>query len=293
MKISKDATKSWHYMTDKNIVLHTKQSGQGEGDSLGRTIRAAWVYEEDREKLIEGVKSFFFKRKNLIYVTRYPGDNLTDYLRGNSRDHVIKTITIFKLLGEHEWIHNFLEHKAHRPCIEHPYTPQQKIWFKAIYSKFWSWIFLIISLPWLLFQLLFDSVLRWLGRYKLYETVSEYNRANVQPTKIQKLFNKIMLPTFASFYTIISVQALESKTVKKIMQRLILPYFEKTNYVGRALCGKKIPNCAIDSYTPTHKNRWSTRLDASNNRDLRQYPHDTPENNLELGMLHGLKKLGY
>lgn len=94
--------------------------------------------------------------------------------------------------------------------------------------------------------------------------------------------------TYASFYTLYEINALHNKFAKKVLQFVMRLHFEKHNYVARHLCGQKVeyPNL----YLPSRKNRWTVRLDDTCDRDMKIYMTDTPENNLELGMLSLLKK---
>lgn len=66
--------------------------------------------------------------------------------------------------------------------------------------------------------------------------------------------------------------------------------FEKSNYVGKMLCGELQDPQKIKDYTPSRKLRWSTRLNSECNRDMRMYPEDkdTPGANMEMLMLLGL-----
>ena len=293
MRLNKASYNGYHYINDLNVVLSNSFS-KGIGDSLGRTARAAIIYDENREELIKGIKSYFYycrtspETGSHVYVTRYVGDDVRDYLRGNSRDHVLKTMAILKELNEDEFVKWYLDNRAKRPCIDHPFTINQKLMLKALYSKTWSWILLLIELPYLLFTLLTNFLFRTLSwTHKTYKNPTEFFEADLKPMKERSLWRRVcykcVLPTFASFYTIIIINSIESKSVKKTLQFVMKFFFEKHNYVGRALCGQKVKY--PKGYVPSRKNRWSIRLDAGCNRDMTPQPNDISYNNMEMGGL--------
>lgn len=299
MKINKIRGHGHHYMNDLNVVISDTWS-QGIGDSLGRTSRAVLIYDEDREELIKGIKSYFSplvqtspETGKHIYVTRYPGDDPWAYARGNSRDHVLKTLASMIILGEDEWVKNFLKNKAKRPCIDHKYSITQKILMKSFYSKFWSWIYISIEIPYLLLMLVWNFICRALTwSWKSYKTVPEYYEAQqlgkIKPLKKWQrwLADIAMFPTFAVFYGAFTTNAMKSKVAFKVVRFFYKLHFEKHNYVGRALCGKPIPQEIKDTWIPSRKNRWSISLNRTCNRPMKPHENDTPENNLELGMLY-------
>lgn len=271
MKINKVKGIGCHYMTDINTVL-SNTSNQGIMDSLGRTAVAALVYDEDRGDLIKGLESYFKSAftshvsDSQVYVKRYPVGG--DYaIVGNSRDHVIYALTTMKLLGEDVFVKYFVKYRSKRPSIELAYTINQKVWFKALYSRFWSNIYMSMEVPYL--RLI--QGLKWVVR------------------KFKGNGDKL-LPTFAVFYSIWGAQALAGNWAKRRIFKAALPHFEDTNYAARMICGEYVPGEIVKSYIPTRKNRWTTRLDKEGDRDMREYPQDTPENNVELGLLHYLYK---
>jgi len=285
MKINKDQKSGYNYMTSQGRVISNSKS-QGLNDSLGRTAIAAEVYDEDRKKLIEGVKSYFsvnydmIKEKSLIHVTRW-GDAQVDYLIGTSRDHILKAISIMHRFGEHDFVKNFLKHRAKRPGMAMPYTPDQKVWLKALYSKPWTWVYFALSVPWLLFALAWNKALFKIGKYKFHKQPSvDVSFAYQNRTKLQDKLNKIILPAYGFFYTAYMVRELPVKFCRKWLGRLLGQQFEKSNYFARWLCGYTVPQ-DVD-YIPSRKNRWSVYLNESCDRDMRCYTEDTAESNIEL-----------
>ena len=277
-----------HYINHLNVVLSNSRS-QGIGDSLGRTARAAIVYDENRNDLIQGVRSFFVTAPThkgyKKYVTRYPNIlDVSNYARGNSRDHVVIAISCMKQLNQHEFVKDFIEMRAKRPCPDHSYTLGQRFWFKALYSKFWSWVYAIGRTPWLLLQALLNFIFRILsGTLKTWDNPKQFVYAEPKPLgRWGKFWYKLVLPTYASFYSIYAANAIDSKLAKKYLQLIMRLYFERNNYVARSLCGQNIKR-PLD-YTPSRSNRWSTRLDRGCDRDMSPY-EDPAYTNVELGML--------
>jgi len=265
MKINRDKSKGYHYLDKNNIILSTSYS-QDIGDSLGRNSYGSLIYDEDQEDIVEGILyNFRYQRTSPetgyhFYISRYPvGENWAAV--GSSRDHAVKAIAALKLAGRGEFVKDYIKNRAKRPCIDHPYTTGQKIWFKGLYSNFMSWVYAI--------------------------TITPINLLNMGLNELSRpLIKKDIYPTYAAFYTLFSAQALKSKSAKKYLFKLLKHNFEKTNYVAQAICGKTISKEDFESYVPTRKNRWTTRLDGTSDRDLTLYPKDTPETNIELGFLH-------
>lgn len=305
MKINRDPNTGHHFMNRLGAVVSTKPH-MSIGDSLGRTARAAMVYDEDRIELINGVFRYYHWARtspeagHQLYVVRYPDGNIVNTVGGNSRDHVNISISclrqmekLYPELGEtiNDFVKFFIAYRAKRPCINHAYTPGQKIWFKALYSIEWSWVYFAYKVPGLLLRAFTNWILRKTsGLQRTWESPKAFYEAAPKRTKWQKFITQkeLILPTYASFYTMYAINAIESRIARKILQVIMRLHFEKHNYVARRLCDQKV-NPPAD-YIPSRSNRWSIRLDASCNRDMRPWPSDTPENNLELGMLEAARK---
>lgn len=269
MKINRVKGVGCHYLDENNIVLSCDTQSQGIGDSLGRTAIAAVVYDEDRSDLIEGLSSNFRYIRTSpetgwhYYISRYPvGEEWAAV--GSSRDHVVYALSSLIMLKS-IIPKMVIPELSKRPCIDHPYTIDQKIWFKAV-DKVWASNLLSgLMVPYLKVV----QGLKWTWR------------------KLGGNGDKI-LPTFALFYFLWSIQVIKGKWAKKVLKTALLPQFEPTNYVARMLCNDYVTKAEVDGYVPSRKNRWTTRIDKEGNRDMTPYPDDTPENNLELGLLYYL-----
>ena len=230
---------------------------------MGRTAVGAMVYDEDVNELLSGLRRYTSHMRTSpetgshTYFKRYPkGEGYAAV--GSSRDHVIywlSTMVQLNLLDK-----SFIKIMAKRPCIDHPYTLGQKLMFKGLFSNFWSWVYAI--------------------------TVTPMNLLNMGLNRLSRpLFKKEVYPTYAPFYILWGIQALQSKSAKKYMQKLLCGHFEKSNYVAQMLCGNKVSKEDVENYVPTRKNRWTTRLDGTSDRDLTLYPDEVPGTNLELDLL--------
>ncbi len=305
MKINRNPNIGHHYMNEYGIVLSVRKS-KGMGDSLGRTSDAEKIFIEDREELERGVKSFFSnplqdspEQGEKIFACRYPFDDPWLYAKGNSRDHILKTIANRKLLGDHEWVKRFLKHRTKRPRISKAYTPLQKLWMITLYSKAGSWLWAFCKT----IEALIQFVLMVIGRtlsltWKTWKNPTEFCKANKDNTgykhlnKWQKFWvNQFwVLPTFAIFYTAPMVEALESKFAKAYVGFLLrILFVEKHNYVLQRMLGRKRKFKEEDSYIPSRAGRWSMRLGKDYDRDATPYPEDRPEWNMELAYLEHYK----
>lgn len=292
MKLNRDIDRGYHFLTDGGIVLRN-YGNMGIGDSLGRTARAALIYDEDEKELIEGIKSFFGSIKTSplrgeeIYVTRYPGNNPWTYARGNSRDHVTKAITVLWLKGEKEFVKNFIKNRARRPSINKGYTLFQKLWFYTLESNFLSWVYVIIKTPELLFRLLTNIIFRTLSwSWKTYKDPEEFCKVYTDGTayKHQNSWVKFwgselwLLPMYAIFYTTFCLHAMKSNSARRYLQKILLLFIEKENHYLRYLAGDT--RYIKSGYIPSKKGRWTMRLDRLCDRNMT--PSDyTPDTNLE------------
>ena len=288
MKINRKEFVSHHYMTPEGIVLGIH--GKGKGDSLGRTALASLVYDEDEDELIAGAKSFFLYHKDKMYVVRYPHGDKTGFVEGNSRDHVINMIGSMAQLNQWGWISNYLKYKAGNPSVNIPWTPDQRLWLLSIRSHVWSWIYLLIEVLWLGAVYWYNGFMRLcagtLKTYTLEKFLEKYPDGD--GPKKGNWFAKNLVHLFSFYYTMNGSYAIHSKTVQKILRWLLGFHFEKTNYVPRMKCGRKIELPEI--YMPTRSNRWSIRLDDGCNRDMRVFA-DPLESSLELAQF--IKQLEY
>jgi hypothetical protein len=297
MRINRKEGVGHHYLNDDNVVVRLG-GNEGKGDSLGRNAKALVTFDhpEDQADLIKGIKSFFVDTHDHLYPMRYPkGEEFA--VRGNSRDHVLKAVAALELKGD-PFAKDYRNRRLRRPSVEMPFTPTQKLLFKGMDSKFWSWVYVLAESPYLLLMRAWSSFIRAAfhfkptgGQLKYYHAMKVFEKR----TKAQKWLskNQVILPTFALFYTAFTVHALKSERAKRfILKNLLKPMFEKHNYVGKMLCGELIDPELIKAYIPTRKFRWSTRLNSENDRDMRLYPEDLeiPGANTELAMLYALNE---
>ena len=272
MQINRDKTNPHHYMNKLNVVL---SSTGGHGDSLGRTAIAAELYEQDRKELIKGIKDFFLEINGTIHVTRYP-EIVGGYMKGNSRDHILKAIAILHRYGDHYFVQEFISKRRSRPGDQMPYTIDQKLYFKALYSKWYSIMYLLIMTPFLTFQITWNKLLFFIGSYTTYDSPSEFKECFNGRTKLQTIINKMIFPTYGFFYTAYMIRELPIGS--KLFQKILINAFDRSNYFARWLCGQPVANV---HYKPSRKNRWSVYLNESCDRDMRAY-NDEPEFNVEM-----------
>jgi hypothetical protein len=271
MKLTNKPT-GHHYITSEGTVLNTKDGGKA--DSLGRTARAMMVYDEDKYELRLGVHSYF--ENGAVY--RHP-----DWAEYNSRDHAVIALSCLKQIGDFKGCTSSFW-KVFKTFPR--FTLGQRIWLKAMFSKPWSIVYLIYKLPGLaVLYPMKNYLLRRISRtLKTYENPRECKVAQLinPPTKWQKFCFKLTLKAYASFYTLYEINAIESNLAKRILQKVMILHFEKSNYVARAMCGQQV--IYPIGYLPSRNNRWSVRLDRTCDRSMQPY-NDTEEDNLEMGML--------
>jgi len=263
MRIINEGKQPYHYLNEDGVIVSTKHT-MGWADSLGRTSMGALIYDNVNAANIQ--QNYNLCRTSpeagdQWYVCRYPDDFVAGLI-GCSRDHVIYSITALKLLGEHEFVKEFIKNKAKRPSIDLVYTIDQKMWFKALYSRRWSNVYACFMGPYM--RLI--QGLKWVWR-KLGQRGDD------------------ILPTYAAFYSLFGLQAVEGNWAKRVLRRVFRPHFEDSNLAARMLCDEYVTKAEVDDYVPTRSNRWLTRVDREKNRNLTPFPEDTAENNIEMGLL--------
>jgi len=292
MNINKINGKSLHFLNRDNVVVKrgwyedlvvSGNAHYGVGDSLGRNAYALFCYDEDdTELLIEGLKSFFTYQRTSPetgwhwYVKRYPrGEGYA--VRGNSRDHTLKAIFALHMLGQNDFVNDFIKSKAKRPCIDHPYGIDKQIWFKTLHSNIWSWIYAIIYM----IKAIFRRLSMWLFRLLTLRHIRSskdiesfiINRP-VPKNKWAKFVSKKQLihPVYAQLYGAVIRHGMKSESAKRFTfffdRSFGFSLFDKSNYVLRALYGHKITKKEFENNKYCTKNRWSCRLDFTNDRDI-------------------------
>jgi len=296
MKINK-TKKGYHYLNIDNVVVKTSwvetdvEEGNphhGVGDSLGRNAYASLIFDEDEENIINGIKSYFSYDRTSPetgfhwYVGRYPR-GFKYALRGNSRDHVVKAIASLYLLGEDDFVKDYIKHRAKRPCIDHPFTLDQKLWFKSLYSHFWSWVYVLIYIPKVIFRRLGMWLLRLLTirHLRFAKDLNDFieNRP-IPKNKWAKFVSKkqLIYPTYALLYGCVVANAMKSQLASKFIKIMQRMFIDPGNLVIKGLCGIKITEKELNNYIPSQNNRWSTRLDFTCDRDMIKYNGDNTDN---------------
>lgn len=299
MKINR--TKSgdfYHYLNVDNVIVRTDwresyvENGDvwgGTGDSLGRLGYALFPFDEDRELLIKSIKSYYSYVRTSPetgwhwYVSRYPrGEKYA--VRGNSRDHVLKSMVSLLYNGEEEFVKDYVKNRAKRPCIDHPFTPDQKILFKAMFSNFWSWVFVLFSIFQMFFRRLGIGFFRLLTfrhigmvRYNAKEFIED---RPVPKNKWAAFVSKkqLIFPQYALLYGAYAMHGLKSKSAGRTVRFLHRQFIDKGNLALKALCGQKITQEELDNHVPIIGNRWSTRLDWTCDRTVKLYEGDNTDN---------------
>jgi len=306
MKINRTKN-GYHYLNIDNVVVKTawKESQveegdvhNGVGDSLGRNGYSIFPYDEDREDLIKGLKTFYSYNRTSPetgwhwYVSRYPrGERYA--VRGNSRDHVLKSMVSLLYNGEEEFVKEYVKNRAKRPCIDHPFTPDQKILFKAIFSHFWSWVFVLIYIFKMFFRRLgigFFRLLTFRHIGLVSKNAKEFIENRPKPKNKWAAFvskNQLIYPQYALLYGSFAMHGIKSKYANRTVRFLQRQFIDPGNLVLMSLCGKKIKQKDLDNHVPIKGNRWSTRLDWTCDRWIKEYNGDNTDNVYE-AFLHKL-----
>lgn len=276
MKLTTEQT-GHHYLAEDGTVLNTKED-KGLWDSLGRTARAAVIYENVRWA---DFADYFvtYDPDWKVEAIRHP--SVTEL---NSRDHVVIALSCLVDLGHRQIAESLVRCK---PRTSTGYTPSQLLFFKAISSHIWSWIYFAYKLPGLAVFIpawnFFWRVISGTQQTFIHPVHMDWELQGRKPNRWQKFCFKMTMKTFVIFYTVYEIRGIRNQTARKWLLKIIRINIEKHNYVLRALTGQSISSARYD-WIPTRSNRWSCRLDITCDRDLTLYPKDTAEDNVEVGM---------
>ena len=295
MKINRLNNDQLHFLNEDQVVVKcgwapgTETAHFGVGDSLGRNGYAAFCYGEDQGDILKGLQSFFTYQRTSPetgshwYVKRYPkGEGYA--VRGNSRDHTMIALFALKELAP-EVFAEYRKDLAKRPCIDHGYGVDRKMLLKAYDSVGWSWAYSFVYV--------FKAILRRLGmstgrlltlrHLRSHSSLKSFlaNRP-VPKSKWAKFVSKkqLIYPTYALLYDAVIRHGMKSKAAMKftlILDR-VLGFADKGNLVLKALYGKKITHRAMNKHEYCSQNRWSCRLDFTNDRDLKIVEKDVEGN---------------
>lgn len=271
MRVTGVEGNGYNYIDQYGLLVINKPD-YGIGDCVGRTAIGALVYDEDRATLLNGLNQCILYGSDYVTLLRHPESNLF-----NSRDHYILATACGCILNADigyelataAYIHD-------RVNVKPKLTKVQKLWLKYMVTG--------RGLNRFSFRLKFELLLYRLINNTLIPIGSKFGA-------LRPIICKALFPTYAAFYTAFMVRAIGNDKVKNRLFKYLLPLFEESNYVARALCGvNDITAEVIANYVPTRVNRWSTRLDWVNDRDLSTYPQDkVPGLNLEYDLLLYLK----
>jgi hypothetical protein len=278
---------NYNHIDGYNLVVNNKGYGDGgKGDAVGRTSFALLYYGGSRYGIGMANAIYNCLRGNvsadfIYHPYRHP---LLRTRNDMSRDHIINSVSALKIIGRSDLVRLFLKNRAWRPSKKFRYTLDNKIWFRALYSNFWSYMFAIYMTPYLLFTEGFNRFFRVVGGYGV---------CVGSPNIFQKVLNKTvfkLFPTFASSFTLSQINALNSIKCRDWLRKIIIHHFEPHNHFQRLRCGYppiEDPNNPFDTaYVSRRCFRWTTREDETFNRNNGKHL-DRPDTNVEIGVLIG------
>jgi hypothetical protein len=299
---------SYHYVDEYNLVLTYKEN-RGRGDSIGRTMKTYFIYDDP--DLVEGIASLWQFRpefKNRMVGIRHPdiGEevgkdkiNKSYWVNRMSRDHYVNTLIALRIWEKrngmrHPKLEEIVKATPFKIRRMARWTLSVILWSKSLLDKKWAlWLYLI----WEIFQVnVIYRPIRWLG-YKLTGWYPEVDQdewgwtSDIDPNKqneewrknhlIQaqpkwkQRISKIVFPAYALGFSAFQLYVTEDSfpKLKKKLQKSMLKMAGETNYVHHMLLGKKdVPRDKVEAYKAMSGGRWSGHLNDRNDRNMKVFP---------------------
>jgi hypothetical protein len=293
MAFNWEATDTYYFVDQENKMMLTqnpswKPDGEnGKGDAIGRSFTSYVAYEDER--FLEGIEACWerVERKGWLkrllfgkyyyqgyrYPHRYPSEV------GLSRDHLTYTLLAFKYAGySDEFIKEFVTHLRFRISKFALFTPELWLWRKALYSRFYEKLYLLMNIPVLYITKLWNKFV-----YKIVPFEDEYHpeefiviQNELKPKRIRK-WAKRLYPIYALHIQAWQLNVLPDSKLKRRAEKIALDLCPKYNYVIQMLLGFKdlVPKEEVDNYKPMRGGRWGGILNPWIN-DRSMYIIDNP-----------------
>jgi hypothetical protein len=250
-----------YYYKDAHDLLLVKESGQGRGDAIKRTVLGYIAYKH--EPFIKGVKGCFEKSHGYWKGYRHPvikewgHDNL-------SRDHVKYFLILLKYTKDEIALKDFANNVRWRISKSYSFNLPLWAWMKGIAgNKIWMFVYYLWDIPltflWIIWSLF---ILSLFGKRK--EPTQEQYMANKPKLK---LLDRIVIASTHRMYDVHSkvlAMAVTDKSFGRfLMQKVLTLYVPKTNYLLRKWLGFKVGIVEYMDYKSMTRWRWSVRLNLS------------------------------
>ena len=269
MNYNRNSKDSYYTVDEYGLVL----ADGSKHDCIGRTLQAWVAYKDD--VFLFGVAQCWGAFTHRLY--RHP-DYAGDY-NDCSRDHYIYAVIIFKLTDD---LNDFKP--KWRISDKFTHRPSSWLWTKAMCGSS-SYPYLILIFPTIIGEVIWNPLINCIAGFHE-PNQEEYLKSKPVPTKFQKFMRKLTFPTYGLYLQAWMLKVLPNSWIKRLYQWLLLKITPEHNYVIKLLLGEEVPYYYVYAYQPMTNNRWTTTLDARDDRGLELVKSDC--NNVDRDFLIAL-----
>ena len=244
----------------------------GEGDSIGRTLRAyiAWRYPE----AIEAVKKCFryeTDNKGRLYIQGYRHPNrVGNKYNDMSRDHTTNMLVFMKLVDD-PFLNELIDGLRWKISDRYKFTPDLWLWMKALKGSQWRrFLWYIIAIPVMFVSMKWNKYVWKKGGFE-----PEVPQEEFEPTRPEDLtenelkWRAKIYPYYALHLFGLQLYVMPDSWIKRLAQKIGLNGTPRYNYVLKLLFGGSVTEQEVLNYKPMKSGRWSGILNKINDRDLR------------------------
>lgn len=278
MELNKEIKKTYHFVDEYGMMrANTKDPNKGMGDSIGRSFDAYMAYGD--ESFVDAIQKCYYmdidKNKKLyVHGYRHPSliqwHNSEEFYNDLSRDHVIYTLLALKASGRDLDLKEYARLNKWRISERYTFTPDSWLWMKGLAGNKWAtagWY--AIAIPFTAASLVWNSIIRLIVGKGFDEVHQDEYDVNDKPTAKERWWRKLRYPEYALHQTTWQSYAMQPTFANKVLKKLLWGISGKYNYLNKLLTGHKVTEEEVLGYKPMTSSRWTTRLDKTNDRDLR------------------------
>ena len=275
-----NATDTYWYVSDKNMMLNNSDCDGGIYDSIERTYMAYYAYGDER--FIDGIKSCWTKVYRTNWLSRlifgdyyYQGDRYPDLTNTDmSRDHTIYGFTAMKMSGmSNDDIYEIASHLRFRigSSIGMLMSPDLWCWLRLISGRKIGYLYY----PLQYIVSFFGSKMNWIvdktTGLGVEQTQDEFKTiTNKDRPKILNFFNGLYFPNFEVKLIATKLSILPDNWFSRKIKKKTLKMVKKNYVLQLLLDDKNTPTKEdLNNYKSMSGDRWADFLNPwMHDRDL-------------------------
>lgn len=277
MKKTKEEIKPYYFVDEYGMMLVSDTADQGKGDSIGRNFNAYMATGD--EKFVDAIMTCYDGAgdgktvwlqgwRHPSYINKPEHNNL-------SRDHVIYTVLALKMSGREDELNRFISlmTERHRISDRYTFTPDSWLWMKASANTNYEPLWYLLTIPVSAISVLWNKVIGLFAKGAFKEVPqSEYN-CHIKVSDRLKKLRKLRYPAYALHQMLWMNYSMTPGIGKWLHSKLLLLDSGNQNWLNHILAGKKVSREDVMAYRAMHSDRWTTRLDQTNDRNLYIFPN--------------------